>query len=263
MGAYLPYLTDPAVDRQISDLMERTEALIKEGLDSASLKRAHSKYLWQMLKSLSAESSGDLEKSADRLDSFSRRVLYDDKLSSDFFILAQEMRTLARRFKSPRELNLMLSSLLCNMQAQRFTEQVAEYFRNRGFTTKINWRPVELHSSEIDVVCEKNGEAIEIHICECKMRYNGKFDEQEEVAKFGRKGIALMETQLEFGGDPFHFSMIMVCNLGFSDDIKHLAEAMNVKLFIAPLPTDWEYQPGWKVALVVEDGLDTHEEETA
>lgn len=263
MGAYLPYLTDPAIDRQISDLMERTESLIKEGLDRASLKKAHSKYLQQMLKSLSAESSGDLAKSADRLDSFSRRVLYDDKLASDFFILAEEMRTLARRFKSPRELNLMLSSLLCNMQAQRFTEQVAEYFRNKGFATKINWRPVRLHGGEIDVFCEKDGEAIEIRICECKLRYNDKFDEQEEVAKFENKGNALMETQFELGGNRFCFSMIMVCNLGFTDDIKHLAEAVNVKLFIAPLATDWQYQPDWKVALVTEDRLDTQEEETA
>jgi hypothetical protein len=120
-----------------------------------------------------------------------------------------------------------------------------------------------LHGGEIDVVCEKNGEAIEIHICECKMRYNGRFDEQEEVAKFRKKGTALMETRFELGGNPFCFSMIMVCNLGFTDDIKHLAEVMNVKLFIAPLPTDWEYQPDWKVTAVIEDRLDTHEEETA
>jgi hypothetical protein len=146
-----------------------------------------------------------------------------------------------------------------NLHARYFEICVQELLRAKyGYSNVITrYKPPYLKGKEIDVYARKGmvGERKAIIICECKLRFEKREIQLEEIADFPEVALEVRQHELELTAEEGGSSKIeawLVTNSIVSPDALETLRKNDIRVIIAKLPSNWRKRGDWKIIEIEE-----------
>jgi hypothetical protein len=141
-----------------------------------------------------------------------------------------------------------------NLQARYFEICVQEFLRAKyGYSNVITrYNPPYLKGKEIDVYARKGmiGGRKTITICECKLRFEKREIQLEEIADFLEVALRVRQHELELiaeEGGSTKIEAWLVTNSTVSPSALENLRKSDIRVLIAKLPSDWHKRGDWKI----------------
>jgi len=141
-----------------------------------------------------------------------------------------------------------------NLQARYFEICVQEFLRVKyGYSDVITrYKPPYLKGKEIDVYARKGmiGERKFITICECKLRFENREIQQEEIRDFLEVASKVRQHELELtaqDGGSAKMEAWLVTNSTVSPSALETLRKNDIQVLTAKLPSNWYMRGDWKI----------------
>lgn len=141
-----------------------------------------------------------------------------------------------------------------SLQSRHFEMCVQGFLRsNYGYVDVVTrYKPPYLEGKEIDVYAKKGrtGELKTITICECKLRFNDREIQLEEIAVFLEVASKVRQYEQELTekeGGSVKINIWLVTNTTVSPLALKLLYKHNIQTMIAKLPSNWHQRGDWKI----------------
>lgn len=146
-----------------------------------------------------------------------------------------------------------------NLHARYFEICVQELLRAKyGYSNVITrYKPPYLKGKEIDVYARKGmiGERKTVTICECKLRFEKREIQLEEIADFLEVTLKVRQHELELiaeEGGSTKIEAWLITNSIVSPSALKTLRKNGIRTMIAKLPTDWLKRGDWKIIEIKE-----------
>ena len=146
-----------------------------------------------------------------------------------------------------------------NLQAKHFETCVQELLRSKyGYTDVIaRYRPPYLEGKEIDVYARKGiiGERKAVTICECKLRFEKRDIQLEEIANFLEVALKVRQHESELiakEGGSTKIEAWLITNSIVSPGALETLRKNDIRVMIAKLPLYWHKRGDWKIIEIKE-----------
>jgi hypothetical protein len=141
-----------------------------------------------------------------------------------------------------------------NLHARYFEICVQEFLRTKyGYSNVITrYKPPYLKGKEIDVYARKGmvGERKIVTICECKLRFEKREIQLEEIADFLKVTLKVRQHELKLiaeEGGSTKIEAWLITNSTVSPSVLETLHKNGIRVMIAKLPADWRKKGDWKI----------------